>query len=116
MHQNKYAQYISKRFKMIKCNATITLLEIGAKLRKDIIDELVNSTLDKQIIGTFRYLCNTITNISQSVGMISKFMVKPRECHLIASKRVLRYIKGTLDHVILMHRHENINMNEIVHG
>lgn len=68
MHQNKYAQYILKRFKMIKCNATITLLEIGAKLRKDIIDELVNSTLDKQIIGTFRYLCNTITNISQSVG------------------------------------------------
>lgn len=35
-------------------------------------------------------------------------MEKPQECHLIAVKRVMRYIKGTMDHGMLMPMH-NIN-------
>ena len=33
--------------------------------------------------------------------MVSKFMQKPKALHLAAVKRILRYLKGTLDYDIL---------------
>lgn len=43
-------------------------------------------------------------------------MERTKWCHLIATKRVLRYIKGTIDHGVLMPRQENTNTNAVVHG
>jgi len=38
----------------------------------------------------------TCFDISQAVGMVSKYNSKPTEAHLTAAKRILRYLKGTL--------------------
>lgn len=43
-------------------------------------------------------------------------MEKPREFHLIPTKRVLGYIKGTIGHGVLIPWHENTSMNSLVHG
>ncbi|GAU51473.1 hypothetical protein TSUD_95880 [Trifolium subterraneum] len=102
LHQKKYAEDILNRFKMVNCNTAITPMETGSKLSKSSTDELVDTTLYKQIIGSLRYLCNTRPDISHSVGLVSRFMEQPRLCHLIAAKRIMRYIKGTIDHGILM--------------
>lgn len=59
LHQNKYAYDILKRFKMSKSNAAVTPFEMRARLRKDTTDELVSSTLYKQIIGSLRYIYTT---------------------------------------------------------
>ena len=77
LHYKKYAQDILKMFKMNNYNAAITPLETRAKLRNDINDEFVSATLYKQIIGSLRYLCNTKTNICQSVRLLSKFIETP---------------------------------------
>lgn len=45
----KYAQDILKRFKMSNYNAIATPLATGAKLKKNINDELVSAILYKQI-------------------------------------------------------------------
>lgn len=50
-----------------------------------------------------------------SVGLLSIFMEKPHECHLTAVNRVLRYIKSTIDHGVLMPR-EKTNIDVGVHG
>lgn len=47
LHQKKYTQDILKMLKMSKCNAGVTPFETEAKLRKETINELVNSTLYK---------------------------------------------------------------------
>lgn len=47
LHQKTYTQDILKMFKMSKCNVGVTPLETEAKLRKETINELVNSTLYK---------------------------------------------------------------------
>ena len=43
-------------------------------------------------------------------------MEKPQEGHLIAVKRVLRYIKGTIDHGVLLPRKSKGNTEIEVHG
>ncbi|KAK2365584.1 putative mitochondrial protein [Trifolium repens] len=107
LHQKKYVADILKRFHMSNCNPAITPMETGVKLSKNSDDELVDSTLYKQIIGSLRYLCNTRIDICHSVGLLSRFMDQPRMCHLTAAKRVLRYVKGTNDHGILIPNQKN---------
>ncbi|GAU44851.1 hypothetical protein TSUD_112250 [Trifolium subterraneum] len=108
LHQKKYAEDILNRFKMVNCNTTITPIETGSKLSKISTDELVDATLYKQIIGSLRYLCNTRPDISHSVGLVSRFMEQPR--------RIMRYIKGTIDHGILMPSQKSTKGEISVHG
>lgn len=79
------------------------------------IIKLVSATLSKQIIRFLKYLCNTMSYICQSVELLSGFMEKPQECHLIAVKRVLRYIKCTINRGVLMSRKKKSNTNAEVY-
>jgi hypothetical protein len=116
LHQKKYVVDILKRFHMSNCNPTITLMEIGVKLSKNTNDELVDSTLYRQIIGSLRYLCNTRVDICHSVGLLSRFMSEPRASHLTAAKRVLRYVKGTSNHGILLPNQRNSRLKLKAYG
>lgn len=100
---------------MSNYNAVITPLKSGVKLRKDTNDEFISTTLYKQIIGSLRYICNIRPYICQSVELLRRFKGKPQECHLTAVKRVLIYIKGTIDYGVLMPR-KNTSTNAKVHG
>ncbi|XP_057435865.1 secreted RxLR effector protein 161-like [Lotus japonicus] len=53
------------------------------------------------MVGSLRFICHTRPEISYSVGLVSRFMSEPRHPHLIAAKRILRYLKGTLSFGIL---------------
>ena len=43
------------------------------------------------------YLANTRPDICFVVNTLSKFLVEPRDVHLVVAKHVMRYLKGTLD-------------------
>lgn len=98
-------------FNISNCNVVVTPLETGAKLKRQTNYEFVNVPLYKQIIGSLRYLCNIRPNIFQSVRILSRFMEKPQEFHLTAAKRVLRYIKGTIDNGVMMPNKKNMKNN-----
>jgi hypothetical protein len=42
------------------------------------------------------YLVNTRPNIFFAVSTLSQFMVEPRHFHWVATKHVLRYLRGTV--------------------
>jgi hypothetical protein len=44
------------------------------------------------------YLMNTRPDICFFVNTFSQYLVEPRRVHLVATKHVMRYIKGTLDY------------------
>ena len=52
------------------------------------------------MIGSFMYLTNTRPDICFVVNTLSQFLTDPRHVHLIASKHILRYLKGTVDYGI----------------
>ena len=50
------------------------------------------------MIGSLLYLMATRTDILQAVCMVACFQSSPKESHLVALKRILRYLKGTMDY------------------
>jgi transposase InsO family protein len=93
--QRKYAQEILERFKMDQCNSVHNPAVPGFKLTKDEGGVKVDSTLYKQIVGSLMYLTATRPDLMFIVSLISRYMESPTESHLLAAKRILRYIKGT---------------------
>jgi len=95
--QSKYTNEVLKRFHMNECETMSTPLEQNIKLRSDDGTKEVNGTLYRQLVGSLNYLTTTRPDIAYAVSILSQFMAKPHESHWIDAKRVLRYLKGTIN-------------------
>jgi hypothetical protein len=71
-----------------------TPMETKLKLLVDTSLELIDATLYKRIIESLMYLTNTRPDICFFVNTLSQFMVELRCVHLVATKHVMRYLKG----------------------
>jgi len=59
--------------------------------------ELVeDTTIYRHIVGSLIYMIITRLDLSYAVGVVSQFMQTPQKPHLDAVRRILRYIKHTL--------------------
>ena len=96
--QTRYALKILDTFNMSDCNASKTPMECRLKLNGDGEGLEVESTLFRRIIGCLRYLTLTQPDLIYSVSYLSWFMSKPYSNHMTAAKRILRYVKGTIDY------------------
>jgi hypothetical protein len=96
--QAKYARDVLQRFKMEDCNPQGTPLEPGLTLSKSDGVALPDRTEYMEVLGSLMYLaCNTRPDLCQSVSMLARFMSEPTDRHWQAAKRILRYLKGTVE-------------------
>ncbi|GKE53935.1 ribonuclease H-like domain-containing protein [Tanacetum coccineum] len=58
---------------------------------------ITDPTLYRSLVGLLQYLTFTRLDLSYAVQQLCLYMHDPREPHLIAMKRVLRYLRGTTD-------------------
>jgi hypothetical protein len=58
----------------------------------------VDSTLYRKIVGSLMYIMNIRSDILFFVNTPSHHLEYPIQVHLVASKHVLRYVKGTIYH------------------
>jgi hypothetical protein len=47
------------------------------------------------MIGNLLYVTTSIPDVMQAVGQLSRFQEAPKESHVLAVKRIFRYLKGT---------------------
>ncbi|XP_027340865.1 uncharacterized protein LOC113854179 [Abrus precatorius] len=107
MHQTKYASDLLKRFNMLQSNPAGTPSAVGLHLEQNAAEEPVDPAVYRKMVGSLRYLCHTRPDLNHSVGLISRFMQEPKQSHMTAAKRILRYLRGTTEFGILFSRNTN---------
>ncbi|CAJ2658399.1 unnamed protein product [Trifolium pratense] len=110
IYQQKYARDLLMRFNMAQCNSVNSPIVPGNKLTRDQDGSIVDATNYRQIIGCLMYLLATRPDLTFSVCLIARYMEKPKEAHLMAAKRVMRYLKGTLNLGILYKRGDDLKL------
>jgi hypothetical protein len=58
----------------------------------------VDHILYKKMVGSLMYLKTMRPDICFAMNTLNQYMEQPRHVHLVATKYVLRYLKGTLDY------------------
>ena len=112
--QGNYLLDILKRFNMENCNSCSTPLDMGTRFHKfdEENDSRFDITLYQQAIGCLTYAAiTTRPDIAAAVGILSQYMSAPSYDHWSGVKRVLRYIKGTLQHGIIFSTN---NTNDLI--
>ena len=97
LSQSKYAHDILLRASMLEASSISTPLALKENsTRGD--NEPVDATAYRSIVGALQYLTVTRIDITHAVNRVCQFMHSPTVAHLRQVKRILRYIKGTLNH------------------
>ncbi|CAL8158058.1 unnamed protein product [Prunus armeniaca] len=97
INQLKYAHDLLQKANLLNSKPAYTPL--AAKVLFSVSDGALisNPTEYRELVGNLQYLTLTCPDISFAVNIVAQFMSAPRTPHLVAAKRILRYIKGTID-------------------
>ncbi|XP_071695549.1 uncharacterized mitochondrial protein AtMg00810-like [Rutidosis leptorrhynchoides] len=96
LSQKKYAFGIIECAYMVGCNSSRTPIDIRTKLTTA-GPPVKDPTLYRSLAGALQYLTFTRPDISYAFQQICLFMHDPREPHMTALRRIIRYVQGTLD-------------------
>ncbi|GJR05114.1 ribonuclease H-like domain-containing protein [Tanacetum coccineum] len=97
LSQRTYATEILEQYHVVNCNSSRTPGYTESKLGDD--GDLVSYlTLYRSLAGSLQYLTFTHPNISYAMQQVCFHMHGPWEPHFSALKRILRYVRGTLDY------------------
>lgn len=82
---------------MKNCDVVQCPIVPRCRLTKYVSGEKVDVIEFKQIVGSLMYLTTTRLYIMFSTCLISRYMEISIKMHLIATKKVLRYLNGIVD-------------------
>jgi Reverse transcriptase (RNA-dependent DNA polymerase) len=100
--QRKYATDLVAKFGLKGCNPVQIPMNTNEKLTFVDGTGAADATRFRSLIGGLMYLTHTRPDIAHSVGVVSRFMQNPSKQHMGATKRILRYIFGTVAYGLCM--------------
>jgi hypothetical protein len=88
-----------KRASMSSCKVVSTSIGTTEKLSSHIGDllGLNDATSFRSIIGGLQYLTLTRPDLAFAINKVCQYMHAPTTIHLVVVKRILRYVRGTVD-------------------
>ena len=95
LSQTKYTQDILSKFGMKDAKPIKTPMGTNGHLDLDTGGKSVDQKVYRSMIGSLLYLCASRPDIMLSVCMCARFQADPKEAHLTAVKRILRYLAYT---------------------
>ena len=93
--QEKYIKTLLKKYSMDNASSAKTPMSTAYKLDLDIDGKSVNQTQYRGMIGSLLYLTSSIPDIMFSNCLCARFQANPKESHLLAVKRIFKYLKGS---------------------
>ena len=96
MHQRQYIHSLLERYGLFQAKPSTT--PVVKLVKDDGVSKLVDAICYQSMVGSLLYAAiATRPDIAQAVGTVSNFNSCPTEAHLTAVKRILRYLKGTIN-------------------
>ena len=92
--QGKYIKDMIKKFDMSDSKVISTPMGTNGHLDSD-ASGMVDQKVYRSTIGSLLYVTASRPDVIFSVCMCARFQASPRESHLKATKRILRYLKHT---------------------
>ncbi|KAI3735601.1 hypothetical protein L6452_15108 [Arctium lappa] len=74
-----------------------TLMATGTLLDADLSEKSIDQKVYRSMIGSLLYLTPSRLDIMFATCFCARYQANPKEAHLIVVKRILRYLKGTLE-------------------
>ena len=108
--QSTYAKNLLERFGLNQCKEARTPMSTTIKLSKDDTGKDVDVQLYRGMIGSLMYLTASRPDLSLSVGICARNQAKPKQSHLEAVKRIIKYVKGTINLGIWYSKWSNKNL------
>ena len=109
LHQRQYTVDLLERAGMAECKPCATPVDTQDKVSAA-GPPIADPTGYRSIAGALQYLIFTRPDIAYAVQQICLHMHDPREPHLTAMKRILRYLRGTLDFGLLLRRSSTMEL------
>ncbi|KAK6153313.1 hypothetical protein DH2020_012952 [Rehmannia glutinosa] len=92
--QTKYTRDLMKKFGMEEKYSVKIPMNTSVKMDMDADGKAVDETRYRTLIGSLLYLTASRRDITFAVGVCARFQSAPKESHMTATKRILRYLKG----------------------
>ncbi|GJZ86511.1 putative ribonuclease H-like domain-containing protein [Tanacetum coccineum] len=92
--QDKYVHEILRKFNYTDVKSASTPTDLEKPLVKDADADDVDEHLYRSMIGSLMYLTASRPDIMFAVCACARFQVSPKTSHLLAVKRIFRYLKG----------------------
>jgi hypothetical protein len=93
--QTKYTNDMLKKFDMNNAKPIKTPMPSNGHLDLNEECKSINQKVYHSMIESFLYLCASRPVIMLRVCMCARFQANPKECHLVAVKRIFRYLVHT---------------------
>ena len=103
--QRKYVLDLLSETGMLGCKPSDTLIEVGKKTGD--AGDAVDKDRYQRLVGKLIYLSHTRPDIAFAVSVVSQHMHSPREAHLEAVYKILRYLKGSPGKGLLFKKNES---------
>ncbi|GAB1869619.1 Gag-pol polyprotein [Camponotus japonicus] len=110
LSQSAYMKNLLSRFKVDECKAAKTPMEVNPwkeqdNLNKENLECIIEKKPYRELIGCLMYLMlTTRPDLSASVNYFSRFQSNATDLHWNGLKRILRYIRGTLNYGLFYRR------------
>ena len=103
LSQRRQIDQMLDEHEMTDCNGVATPMVPGTTLNVEPDrHQLPDSLSYRSIVGSLLHLANfSRPDICFSVGQLCRFMASPQEAHMVAAKRVLRYLQRTKSAVLV---------------
>lgn len=111
LSQKKYILDLLSRTKMTDAKAIATPMISGPLVSTRQGDLFSDVRMYRSVVGALQYATLTRPEISFSVNKVCQFMHSPTILHWQMVKRILRYLKGTMDHGLFLHRPTHLGIH-----
>ena len=69
----------------------------------------------RSMIGNLLYLTSSRHEIIQAIGLVGRFEENPKETHVLAVKRIFRYLQGNVDYGLWYLKYTNLILRAYIY-